>query len=43
MWVSPQTAVLGRRAARDDFGDEDAGVVAHVGVVGSPGDAEAQT
>lgn len=41
-FLLPQPSVLSRSSSRDDFGDEDAGVVAHVGVVCPPGYAEAQ-
>lgn len=40
--ASPQSSVLSRGSSRDDFGDEDAGVIAHVGVVGSSRYAEAE-
>lgn len=40
--ASPQSSVLGRGSSRDDFGDEDAGVIAHVGVVGPSRYAEAK-
>lgn len=39
---SPQPSILGGGSSRDDFGDEDAGVVAHVGVVSSSRYAEAK-
>lgn len=38
----PEPPVLCCCAAGDDLGDEDAGVVPNVGVVGASGDAEAQ-
>lgn len=40
--ASPQPSVLSRSSSGYDFGDEDAGVIAHVGVVGSSCYAEAQ-
>lgn len=40
--ASPQSPVLCRSSSGYDFGDEDAGVVAHVGVVGSSCYAEAE-
>lgn len=40
--ASPQSSVLSRSSSRYDFGDEDAGVVAYVGVVGSSCYAEAE-
>lgn len=40
--VLPQPSVLGCSSSRYDFGDEDAGVVAHMGVVRSPCYAKAQ-
>lgn len=39
---SPQPSILGGGSSGDDFGDEDAGVVAHVGVVSSSRYAEAK-
>lgn len=38
----PQSPILSRSSSRYDFGDEDAGVVAHMGIVCSPCYAEAQ-
>lgn len=38
----PQPSILGGGSSRYDFGDEDAGVVAHVGVVGSTRYAESE-
>lgn len=40
--ASPQSSILSRSSSRYDFGDEDAGVIAHVGVVGSSCYAEAE-
>lgn len=40
--ASPQPSVLSCSSSGYDFGDEDAGVIAHVGVVGSSCYAEAQ-
>lgn len=40
--VSPQPSILGSSSSWDDFSDEDAGVVAHVGVVSSSRYAEAK-
>lgn len=40
--VLPQPSILSRGSSRYDFGDEDAGVVAHVGVVCSSCYAEAK-
>lgn len=42
MSASPQSSVLSRGSSRYDFGDEDAGVIAHVGVVGPSCYAEAE-
>lgn len=39
---SPQPSILGGGSSGDDFGDEDAGVIAHVGVVSSSCYAEAK-
>lgn len=40
--ASPQSSVLSSGSSGDDFGNEDAGVIAHVGVVGSSRYAEAE-
>lgn len=40
--ASPQSSILSCSSSRYDFGDEDAGVVAHVRVVGSTCYAEAE-